>query len=170
MLETRLEGVLCACSWRGPAILSFIPSHSLSDALPPVPYGRKRNQRIAEMEILTSLLIAALFTMAEAIDITKVSINRGMGGTDARCDFFFLAIQIFIWRTLKVAGNGHIKWIVNLRKTNVVCSSHLAIHKILYLHRRQEVKLSRGTRGTRKRQDKECVTRCRDLCSGYIVY
>lgn len=47
--------------------------------------------------------------------------------------FFFLAIQIFIWRTLNVAGDGHITWIVNLRKTNVACSSHLAIHKILYL-------------------------------------
>lgn len=46
---------------------------------------------------------------------------------------FFLAIQIFIWQTMKVAGDGHIKWIVNLRKTNVVCSSHLGIHKILYL-------------------------------------
>lgn len=61
------------------------------------------------MEILTPLLIAALFTMAEAIDITKVSISRGMGGTDAQCDFFFLAIQIFIWQTMNVAGDGHIK-------------------------------------------------------------
>lgn len=70
---------------------------------------------------------------AEAVDIAKVSITRGMGGADAWWDFFSLAIQIFIWWTMNVAGDGHIKWIVNLRKTNVACSSHLEIHKILYL-------------------------------------
>lgn len=45
----------------------------------------------------------------------------------------FSAIKIVIWKKMNVAGDDHIKLIVNLRKTHVTCSSHLEIHKILYL-------------------------------------
>lgn len=46
---------------------------------------------------------------------------------------FFSPIMIAIWRQMNIAGDDHIKLVVNLRKTNVVCSSHLEIHKILSL-------------------------------------
>lgn len=84
--------------------------------------------------------------------------------------FFFSAIKIFIWRTKNVAGDDHIKCIVSLRKTKVLCSSQLEIHKILYLQMTGSKAVQGKQRALERGRIKGMETRYSGLCPGYIVY